>query len=79
MGCHLLQDGPAAEQAPGSKEKGLPLASWTSRHLSVSALSWSAATPELADCDVVLVSRTGAVINSISLVKSACEELQILI
>lgn len=69
MGCHLLHDGPAAEQAPGSEEKGLPLARWRSRRLSVSALSWRAATPELVNGEMVLVSRMVAVTNSISLVR----------
>lgn len=70
MGCHLLHDVTAAEQAPGSEEKGLPLARWTTRHLSVPALSWSVATPELFDYEMVLVSKTVAVINSISLMEN---------
>lgn len=47
--------------------------------LCVCLVSWSIATAELIDYEMVLVSKTVAVINSTSLLKNAYEELEIVI
>lgn len=47
--------------------------------LCVCLVSWSIATAELIDYEMVLVSKTVAVINSTSLLKNAYEELEIFI
>lgn len=51
-------------------EKRIALGQVDNQHLSVPALSWSVATSELFDYEMVLVSKTVAIINSISLMKN---------